>query len=39
MFKGTCPSKKPFQVFKLSVKNAYTCPIAYEALSGILRIK
>lgn len=31
--------KKFYQVFKLSIKNAYTCPIAYEVLSGILRIK
>ena len=31
--------KKFYQVYKLSIKNAYTCPIAYEVLSGILRIK
>ena len=31
--------KKFYQVYKLSVKNAYTCPIAYEVLSAILRIK
>ncbi len=31
--------KKFYQVFNLSIKNAYTCPIAYEVLSGILRIK
>lgn len=31
--------KKFYQVHKLSIKNAYTCPIAYEVLSGILRIK
>ena len=31
--------RKFYQVYKLSVKNAYTCPIAYEVLSGILRIK
>ena len=31
--------KKFYQVYKLSIKNAYTCPIAYEVLSGILRLK
>lgn len=31
--------KKFYQVFNLSIKNAYTCPIAYEVLSGLLRIK
>lgn len=31
--------KKFYQVYKLSIKNAYTCPIAYEVLNGILRIK
>ncbi len=31
--------KKFYQVYKLSVKNTYTCPIAYEVLSEILRIK
>ena len=31
--------KKFYQVFNLSIKNAYTCPIAYEVLSGILRKK
>lgn len=31
--------KKFYQVYKLSIKNAYTCPIAFEVLSGILRIK
>ena len=31
--------KKFYQVFNLSIKNAYTCPIAYEVLSGILRLK
>ena len=31
--------RKFYQVYKLSIKNAYTCPIAYEVLSGILRIK
>lgn len=30
--------KKFYQVYKLSIKNACTCPIAYEVLSGILRI-
>ncbi|MBN2766283.1 MAG: YkgJ family cysteine cluster protein [Paludibacteraceae bacterium] len=27
--------KKFFQIYKLSVKNAYTCPIVYEVLEGI----
>ncbi len=31
--------KKFYQVYNLSIKNAYTCPIAYEVLNGILRIK
>jgi Fe-S-cluster containining protein len=31
--------KKFYQVYKLSIKNAYTCPIAYEVLNGVLRIK
>lgn len=31
--------KKFYQIYKLSIKNAYTCPIAYEVLRGILRIK
>ena len=31
--------KKFYQVFNLSIKNAYTCPIAYEVLNGVLRIK
>ncbi|MGV8964311.1 MAG: YkgJ family cysteine cluster protein [Candidatus Saccharimonadaceae bacterium] len=31
--------KKFYQVYKLSIKNAYTCPIAYEVLGGILRLK
>lgn len=31
--------KKFYQIYNLSIKNAYTCPIAYEVLSGILRIK
>lgn len=31
--------KKFYQVYNLSIKNAYTCPIAYEVLSGIIRMK
>ncbi len=31
--------KKFYQVYNLSVKNAYTCPIAFEVLSGIIRMK
>ena len=31
--------KKFYQIYNLSIKNAYTCPIAFEVLSGILRIK
>ena len=31
--------KKFYQIYNLSIKNSYTCPIAFEVLSGILRIK
>lgn len=31
--------KKFHQIYNLSIHNAYTCPIAYEVLSGILSIK
>lgn len=31
--------KKFYQVYNLSIKNASTCPIAYEVLSGIVRLK
>lgn len=30
--------KKFFQIYKLSVKNAYTCPIVYEVLEGIEKL-
>lgn len=28
-----------YQIFNLSIKNAYTCPIAYEVLNNILKDK
>ena len=31
--------KKFYQVYNLSIKNAYTCPIAFEVLSGIISMK
>jgi len=30
--------KKFFQIYKLSVKNASTCPIVYEVLEGIMKL-
>jgi len=31
--------KKFFQLYKLSVKNAYTCPIVFEVLESIKNYK
>ncbi len=31
--------KKFYQIYKLSVKNAYTCPIVFEVLEGINKLE